>query len=98
MGNLSSEIGEVVLQDVFVPRRRLPGRRTRRVQEGHEDAQHRPGRRIGRRDRGRAGGSRRAVEYAKERSAFGKTIGSYQGVSFPLAKAKAEIEAARLAM
>jgi alkylation response protein AidB-like acyl-CoA dehydrogenase len=39
-----------------------------------------------------------AVQYAKDRSAFGNTIGSYQGVSFPLAKSHAAIEAARLAV
>jgi alkylation response protein AidB-like acyl-CoA dehydrogenase len=38
------------------------------------------------------------VQYAKDRSAFGETIGSYQGVSFPLARSHAAIEAARLAV
>lgn len=36
-----------------------------------------------------------AVEYAKDRSAFGKPIGKHQGVSFPLADSAIEIEAAR---
>jgi acyl-CoA dehydrogenase len=35
------------------------------------------------------------VEWAKERKAFGKTIGKYQGVSFPLADCATEVEAAR---
>lgn len=37
-----------------------------------------------------------AVAYAKEREAFGNPIGAYQGVSFRIADAAAEIEAARL--
>ncbi|HEV2890623.1 MAG TPA: acyl-CoA dehydrogenase family protein [Frankiaceae bacterium] len=36
-----------------------------------------------------------AVEHAKSRTAFGKPIGKFQGVSFPLAECKAEIEAMR---
>jgi acyl-CoA dehydrogenase len=37
-----------------------------------------------------------AVGYAKERKAFGKPIGEFQGISFMLADAAAEVEAARL--
>ncbi len=37
-----------------------------------------------------------AVEYAKQRKIFGVPIGSYQALQFPLAEAKAKIEAARL--
>ena len=36
-----------------------------------------------------------AVEHAKSRTAFGKPIGKFQGVSFPLAESKVEIEAMR---
>jgi alkylation response protein AidB-like acyl-CoA dehydrogenase len=36
-----------------------------------------------------------AVEHAKSRTAFGKPLGKFQGVSFPLAECKAEIEAMR---
>jgi acyl-CoA dehydrogenase len=39
---------------------------------------------------------KKAVEYAKERKVFDKPIGSHQGLQFPLAEAKAKIEAARL--
>lgn len=39
---------------------------------------------------------KKAVEYAKERRVFDAPIGAYQGVQFPLAEAKAKIEAARL--
>ena len=38
----------------------------------------------------------KAVDYAKERKVFDVPIGSYQGLQFPLADAKAKIEAARL--
>lgn len=40
---------------------------------------------------------RLAVEYAKERKVFGgKPIGAYQGIQFPLAKAHAELQCARI--
>jgi acyl-CoA dehydrogenase len=39
---------------------------------------------------------KKAVDYAKERKVFDAPIGSYQGIQFPLAEAKAKIEAARL--
>jgi len=39
---------------------------------------------------------KKAVEYAKQRNVFGAPIGSYQAIQFPLAEAKAKIEAARL--
>lgn len=38
----------------------------------------------------------RAVDYAKEREVFGRPIGMNQGVQFPLAKAHANLEAAKL--
>ncbi|MCZ7589153.1 MAG: acyl-CoA/acyl-ACP dehydrogenase [Gaiella sp.] len=39
---------------------------------------------------------RRAVEYAKERSPWGKPIGAYQSLQFPLAQARIHLESARL--
>jgi acyl-CoA dehydrogenase len=39
---------------------------------------------------------KKAVEHAKQRKVFGVPIGSYQALQFPLAEAKAKIEAARL--
>jgi acyl-CoA dehydrogenase len=39
---------------------------------------------------------RKAVEHAKQRNVFGAPIGSYQALQFPLAEAKAKIEAAKL--
>lgn len=39
---------------------------------------------------------RRAVGYAKERSPWGKPIGAYQGLQFPLARARVHLESARL--
>jgi alkylation response protein AidB-like acyl-CoA dehydrogenase len=40
----------------------------------------------------------RAVRYANERSVWGKPIGTHQGLSHPLAKAKVELELAKLMM
>lgn len=39
---------------------------------------------------------RKAVEYANERSPWGKPIGAYQGLQFPLARARVHLESARL--
>jgi acyl-CoA dehydrogenase len=39
---------------------------------------------------------KKAVEHAKQRKVFGAPIGSYQALQFPLAEAKAKIEAAKL--
>ncbi|HET7481728.1 MAG TPA: acyl-CoA dehydrogenase family protein [Actinomycetota bacterium] len=98
MGNLSSEIGEVVLEDVRVPEEAaLGGERGafKRVMTTLN---------IGRVlvSGGAIGVARAAldsaVEYAQDRSAFGNKIGSYQGVSFPLAKSRALIDAAELAV
>ena len=98
MGNLSSEIGEVVLDDVFVPEDACLG--------GERGAFKKVmlilnvGRVL---VSGGAVGIAQAaldsaVEYAKDRKAFGHSIGSYQGVSFPIARAKATVDAARLAV
>jgi len=38
----------------------------------------------------------KAVDYAKQRKAFGAAIAEYQGVSFPLAQAATELHAAHL--
>ena len=40
----------------------------------------------------------RAVSYAKEREVWGKPIGTHQGLSHPLAKAKVELEMSKLMM
>jgi alkylation response protein AidB-like acyl-CoA dehydrogenase len=39
---------------------------------------------------------RRGVDYARDRAPFGAPIGSYQAIQHPLARAKADLEAARL--
>ena len=39
---------------------------------------------------------RKAVEYALERSPWGRPIGAYQGLQFPLAKARVALETAKL--
>jgi acyl-CoA dehydrogenase len=40
----------------------------------------------------------KAVEYAKDRSPFGKPIGTYQALQHPLARGKASLDSARLMM
>ena len=98
MGNLSSEIGEVVLQDVVVPPEACLGGERGAFKKVMKTLN------IGRVvvSGGAIGVAQAsldaAVQYAKDRSAFGSPIASYQGVSFPLAKSKAAIEAARLAV
>jgi glutaryl-CoA dehydrogenase (non-decarboxylating) len=97
LGNLSSEIGEVVLQDVAVPEEAALGGPTGAFKKVMTTLN------IGRVvvSGGALGVAQAAldaaVEYAKDRKAFGDSIGSYQGVSFPIARAVAAVEAARLA-
>jgi alkylation response protein AidB-like acyl-CoA dehydrogenase len=97
MGNLSSEIAEVVLADAFVPDDALLGGERGAFKKVQQTLN------IGRVlvSGGALGVAQAAldsaVQYAKDRSAFGKPIGDYQGVSFPLARCHATIEAARLA-
>lgn len=97
MGHLSSEIGEVTLEDAEVPADSCLG--------GERGAWSKVMQTLG---IGRvvvSGGAvglgqaavDLAVEYAREREAFGAPIGTYQGVSFPLARAHAALEGARLA-
>ena len=98
LGNLSSEIAEVVLDDVFVPEDAcLGGDRGAFKRVMHTLN-------IGRVvvSGGAIGVARAALdaatEYAKDRHAFGSAISKYQGVAFPLAKARARLESARLAV
>jgi alkylation response protein AidB-like acyl-CoA dehydrogenase len=96
-GNLSSEIGEVVLDDVFVESDACLGGDRGAFKKVMKTLN------IGRVvvSGGALGVARAsldaAVDYARERSAFGSPIGKYQGVSFPLARCRALIEAMRLA-
>lgn len=98
MGNLSSEIAEVVLQEVFVPQEACLGGERGAFKKVMTTLN------IGRVvvSGGALGVARAAldaaVQHAKDRNAFGNPIGSYQGVSFPLARSHAQIEAARLAV
>ena len=98
MGNLSSEIAEVVLSDAFVPDDCLLGEPAGAFK--HVQTTLNIGRVLV--SGGALGVAQAAldsaVQYAKDRSAFGQTIGSYQGVSFPLAQAYASIDSARLAV
>ncbi len=97
MGNLSSEVAEVMLDAVRVPEA---------ARVGGEGAFKRVmstlnvGRVI---VSGGAIGTAQAaldaaISYARGRRAFGQAIAKFQAVSFPLARCKATIEAARLAV
>lgn len=98
MGHLSSEIGEVRLDGVRVPARACLG--------GERGAWKKVMQTLGIGrvvvSGGAIGIARQAldlaVSYAGERSAFGQAIKDYQGVSFPIARAWAQVEAARLAV
>ena len=98
MGNLSSEIAEVVLSDVFVSEDALLGEERGAFKKVQRNLN------IGRVlvGGGALGVAQAALDsaitYAKDRTAFGQTIGSYQGVAFPLARSRATLDAARLAV
>ena len=97
MGNLSSEIAEVVLDDVHVPADACLGGERGAFKKVMQILN------VGRVlvSGGAIGVARAALDgavaYANDRSAFGHRIAEYQGVSFPLARAHAAIEGARLA-
>ncbi|MFN2586853.1 MAG: acyl-CoA dehydrogenase family protein [Actinomycetota bacterium] len=97
MGNLSSEIGEVVLDDVAVPAGACLGGERGAFKKVMETLN------VGRVlvSGGALGLARAALDaavaYANDRTAFGHRIGEYQGVSFPLARSHAVVEGARLA-
>jgi acyl-CoA dehydrogenase len=97
MGNKSSEIAEVGLDDVLVPPEALIGEERGAFKKVMTNLG------IGRVvvSGGALGIADTALslayEYAAERRAFGRPIGVNQGVSFPLARATAAVEAARLA-
>jgi len=98
MGNLSSEIGEVVLQDVEVPADACLGGETGAFKKVMKTLN------IGRVlvSGGALGVARAALDaavaYAKDRSAFGQEIGNYQGISFPLSRSHALVDSTRLAV
>ncbi|HVF52509.1 MAG TPA: acyl-CoA dehydrogenase family protein [Actinomycetota bacterium] len=98
MGNLSSEIADVALENVEVPEEACLGGDRGAFKKVMQTLN------VGRVivSGGALGVAQAALDaavaYATDRSAFGKPIGKYQGVSFPLARAAAQIEAARLAV
>jgi alkylation response protein AidB-like acyl-CoA dehydrogenase len=97
MGNKSSEIAEVGFDDAFVGEDALIGEEHGAFKKVMTNLG------LGRVvvSGGALGIADKALElaysYAKEREAFGRPIGANQGISFPLARATAAVEAARLA-
>lgn len=96
LGLNASDTAQLLLEDLFVPEEGLLGERGK----GFYDV-------LRVLDGGRIGIAAMAVglgraaldfalRYAKEREAFGRPIAEYQGVSFKLAEAATELEAARL--
>jgi alkylation response protein AidB-like acyl-CoA dehydrogenase len=95
LGCRGSDTCYVTFEDVFVPETHLLGQRGQGWRYFMEilDA-GRIG--IGAMALGLAEGAYdKALEYARERKTFGKSIGAHQGVAFMLADMKTEIEAAR---
>jgi alkylation response protein AidB-like acyl-CoA dehydrogenase len=95
MGIRSSATREVILEDCKVPKENLLGGEGRGFMVAMKNFDHsRPG--VGAQALGIAQGALdRAVQYTKERSQFGKTISSFQGIQFMLADMATQIEAAR---
>jgi alkylation response protein AidB-like acyl-CoA dehydrogenase len=96
MGLRSCPIGELVLEDVFVPRENVLGgvggggpifSQSMEWERVCLVATH-----VGRMQRL----LERSVDYARKRKAFGQSIGKYQAVSHRIADMKIQLEAARL--
>ena len=93
--NAISPVGEVVLEDAFVPEDHVVGQ----VNEGFKVAMEAlsygritvPARALGVAE----GALERAVEYANQREAFGRKIGRFQMVQDKIATMVSELEAAR---
>lgn len=96
LGIRASSTCELILEECEVPQENLLGESGKGYKIAIETLNEgRIG--IGAQMIGLAGGAlEHAVSYAKEREAFGKPIGSFQGVQFPLAELASELEAARL--
>ena len=97
MGIRASSTCEVFFDDCRVPVTNRIGRGVRGVQGDDGGAE-----RQSHRHRGAGGGEvaqaayQQAVEYAKQREAFGKTISEMQGIQWMIADMATEVEAARL--
>ena len=96
LGIRASSTCELILEDCVVPQENVLGE----VGKGYKIAietlnEGRIG--IGAQMIGLSRGAlQEAVSYAKERTAFGRPIGSFQGIQFPLAEMACELEASRL--
>jgi alkylation response protein AidB-like acyl-CoA dehydrogenase len=98
LGIRASSTCEVILEDVKVPKENVIGE----VGKGYKIA-------IGTLNEGRIGvaaqmlglaegAHRGAMQYARERSQFGKELRSFQGIQFDLAKMAIDIETAKLSV
>ena len=96
LGHRSSEVGEVVVDDVEVPDDALIGEPTGGFSRAARTLNG--GRLIV--AGGAVGTAQRAVDvsvsYAKQRNAFGREIGGFQAVAFRIAQIAAEVESARV--
>jgi alkylation response protein AidB-like acyl-CoA dehydrogenase len=96
LGIRASSTTELILEEVFVPREKVLGK----AGEGYKVAietlnEGRIG--IGAQMIGLAQGALdHTVRYVQEREQFGRSIGSFQGVQFQLARMATELEASRL--
>jgi alkylation response protein AidB-like acyl-CoA dehydrogenase len=96
MGLRSSRSAEIVFSDCEVPEENRLGEEGQGLKIALEALD---GGRVGIAAQGvglAQGSLEAAASYAKQRRAFGKTIGEFQGVQFMLADMQTEIEAARL--
>lgn len=96
LGHRSSEVGEVIVDGVDVPDDALIGEPTGGFSRAARTLNG--GRLVV--AGGAIGTAQRAVdvsvEYAKQRSAFGREIGGFQAVAFRIAQIAAEVESARV--
>jgi len=96
LGIRASSTCELILEDCIVPKENVlgePGKGYKIAIETLNEGRIAIGGQMAGLARGALG---HALEYARERKQFGKTIGEFQGVQFALARMATEVEAARL--
>ena len=96
MGQRATDTAQVTFEDVRVPAAQPARRRGRRLEDRHADARRDAAGDCGGRRRGRPGGVRARLRLREDPVTFGQPIAMHQGISFLIADAATEIEAARL--